>query len=144
TVGVHEPQVGDLAGHRDECPGVQAAPAYLRHDPQGDIAAQLLRYVREISKQELKHAPAGYEPGDKIGQTGVEAAYDGYLRGRPGLAKLRVDSLGNPHGQLKPTVDPYPGSAIRLTLDVRVQRAAEQALQKGMAIARASACYGCW
>jgi penicillin-binding protein 2 len=143
-VGVHEPIVYYVGERKDEFPGVVFANSFLRHYPQGAVAAQLLGYVSEISKQQLKHAPAGYEPGDKIGQTGVEAAYDGYLRGRPGLAKLRVDSLGNPHGQLKPTVDPYPGSAIRLTIDVRVQRAAQQALQKGMALARASACYGCW
>ena len=143
-VGVHEPVVYYLWERKDEFPGVQTATSYLRHYPQGTVAAQLLGYVTEISKQELKHAPAGYEPGDKIGQTGVEKTYDGYLRGRPGQAKLRVDSLGNPHGQLKPTVRPYPGSAIRLTIDVRVQRASEQALQLGMERARASACYGCW
>ncbi len=143
-VGVHLPVVYYLYEHKDEFPGVQTASSYLRHYPQGSIAAQLLGYVGEISPQELRHAPAGYQPGDKIGQTGVEAAFDGYLRGRPGQAKLRVDSLGNPRGQLKPTVQPYPGNAIRLTLDARVQRAAEEALQLGMERARADACYGCW
>src|SRR5439155_17922679 len=143
-VGVHAPQVNYIAERKDEFPGVQLASSYLRHYPNGDLAAQLLGYVSEISPHELKHAPVGYEPGDKIGQTGVEASFDGYLRGRPGQAKLRVDSLGNPRGQLQSAVQPYPGSAIRLTIDVHLQRAAEQALQLGMERARASACYGCW
>jgi penicillin-binding protein 2 len=143
-VGVHEPQVRYIAERKDQFPGVDVAQSYLRHYPYGSLAAQVLGYVSEISREQLKHAPAGYLPGDKIGQAGIESAYDGYLRGRPGQAKLRVDSLGVPRGQVTQTVVAYPGSSIRLTIDVRLQRTAEQALQEGMARARANGCYGCW
>src|SRR5262249_37699089 len=81
---------------------------------------------------------------DKVGQAGVESAFDGYLRGVPGSEQLRVNSLGVPQGAVRPVTQPAPGNAIRLTLDLKLQQAAQQALQYGMEQARASNCYGCW
>jgi penicillin-binding protein 2 len=142
--GIHRDQYYYLSEHKDQFPGVSLVDAYIRHYPYGATASQLLGYVSEISKQELNHAKPGYRAGDKIGQTGVESSFDAYLRGQPGLSKLRVDSRGNPRGTLTPTNLPQPGSAIRLTIDVRVQKAAQDALTIGMQRAKASNCYGCW
>jgi penicillin-binding protein 2 len=142
--GVREDQVTYLMEHREDFPGLEISDSYLRRYPQGPIASQVLGYVGEVTKEQLDERGAAYAPGDKIGQAGVEAAFDGVLRGEPGQRKLRVDSLGNPRGQLTPTRDVTPGSAIRLTLDVNLQRAAEDALQFGIQRARDSECYGCW
>jgi penicillin-binding protein 2 len=141
-----EPEAQYLYERQDEFPGVEIASAFLRDYPQGVLAAHLLGYVGEVSKEQLKRRPkAGYRAGDRIGQAGIEAAYDGYLRGRPGLAQLRVDSLGHPRSDLERSQLPQPGNSIRLTLDVRVQRTAEQALREWVANARAqSDCFGCW
>jgi penicillin-binding protein 2 len=79
-----------------------------------------------------------------IGQTGVEAYYDKYLRGIAGSSQLRVDSLGKPISLVLPKVPPHPGNAVRLTLDVKIQKAAEEALRYGIDRARNSQCYGCW
>jgi penicillin-binding protein 2 len=143
-VGVHLPQVNYLYERREQFPGLQVADTYIRHYPYGDAAAQLLGYVSEISKRQLKHAAPGYHSGDKIGQSGVESSFDAYLRGRPGLAKVRVDALGNPRTALEKTLRPEPGQAVRLTIDVRLQQAAQDALQYGIERARADNCYGCW
>src|SRR5207244_4677892 len=86
----------------------------------------------------------GYRAGDTIGQTGVEAYYDKYLRGTAGLAQLRVDSLGRPLSPFVPKIPPHSGNAIRLTLDLKLQIAAEQALRYGIDRAQHSGCYGCW
>ena len=142
--GIHKDQYNYIAEHRDEFPGVQLVDSYIRHYPYGATASQLLGYVSEISAQQLKHAGPGYRAGDKIGQTGIESSFDSYLRGVPGQSKLRVDSLGNPRGTLTPTKAASPGSTVRLTIDVRLQRAAQDALAIGMERAKAAHCYGCW
>jgi penicillin-binding protein 2 len=77
----------------------------------------------------------GYRAGDRIGQSGVEGAYDRWLRGTPGRAELRVDSLGRPKSALTLTQMPRPGSTVRLTVDIGLQRAAERALAHGIALA---------
>ncbi len=143
-VGVHEPQIAYLYERREQFPGLQIADSYIRHYPYGSVAAQLLGSVSEISPNQLKHAGSEYHAGDKIGQAGVEAAFDAYLRGRPGLSKLRVDALGTPRAALQKSLQPQPGSAVRLTIDVRLQQAAQQALAYGIERARSSNCYGCW
>jgi penicillin-binding protein 2 len=126
-----------LIEHADEFPGVQVVNTYLRSYPQGTLAAQLLGYVSEISPAQLKQLHRkGYQPGDKIGQGGLEATYDSYLRGRPGLAQLRVDSLGRARSQLVVKRDPGPGESIQTTLDVKLQRVAQQAIIDGIDLAQ--------
>ena len=126
-----------LIEHADEFPGVQVVNTYLRSYPQGTLAAQLLGYVSEISPAQLKQLHRkGYQPGDKIGQGGLEATYDSYLRGRPGLAQLRVDSLGRARSQLVVKRDPGPGESIKTTLDVKLQRVAQQAILYGIDLAQ--------
>jgi penicillin-binding protein 2 len=122
-----------LEEHQTEFPGVDIAPTALRSYPYGSVGAQLLGYVSEISADQLKQRRGkGYQLGDEIGQAGVEATYDRYLRGRAGLAELRVDSLGRPRGPLVERRFPQPGESIKLTIDVNLQRAAEQALVYGI------------
>jgi penicillin-binding protein 2 len=128
---VGEPQLSYLKERANQFPGLALQESYLRLYPHGPLAAQLLGYVSEVSPDELNHPPAGVRAGDKIGQAGVETAFDGYLRGEPGSEQLLVDSLGTPRGQVKLTSIPKPGDAVRLTLDLRLQQAAEQALVYG-------------
>jgi penicillin-binding protein 2 len=135
--GVGYDLVSYLSEHQQEFPGVHLAQTYLRHYPYGAIGAQLFGYVSEISSSQLKYLQKrGYHLGDKIGQAGVEASYDGYLRGRAGLAEQRVDSLGKPIGQTTIRRNPEPGETIRLTIDAKLQRAAEDALTYGISVAR--------
>jgi penicillin-binding protein 2 len=126
-----------LSEHRDEFPGVEIARAYLRHYPYGTLAAQVLGAVGEVSQQQLDSAAGrGLKPGTEIGQSGVERAYDPYLRGQSGTAHLRVDSLGRPRSALQVSNDPSAGYQLRLTLDVKLQQAAEKALAYGIQSAR--------
>ena len=125
--------------------GVKVVPTYLRYYPHRELAAHVLGYVNDISKEQLKTLRnQGYRGGDTIGQTGVESFYDKYLRGTAGLAQLRVDSLGRPISPIVPTVPPHSGNAIRLTLDLKLQAAAEAAIRYGIERAHASQCFGCW
>lgn len=134
---VGEEQVSYLYEHQAEFPGVEIAQVYLRSYTYGALAAQILGYVGEISPDELARLRrAGYRAGDRIGKAGIEAAFDTYLRGRPGLAQIRVDSLGRPQSTREVREEARAGYALRLTLDVRLQRAAEEALRYGIQLAR--------
>jgi penicillin-binding protein 2 len=141
---VGERQVFYLKEHQYEFPGLTLQDSFLRHYPHGQLASQLFGYVSEVSKQELKKRPFGVVAGDKVGQAGVESAFDAYLRGTPGFNRLRVNSLGIPQGSVEYGPQPQPGNAVRLTLDLRLQEAAQRALAYGIQLARDSNCYGCW
>jgi penicillin-binding protein 2 len=133
---VGEQKVHYLYERRAEFPGVRIAGTYLRNYRHGSLAAQILGYVGEISKEELAALRReGYRPGDRIGKSGVEAAFDTYLRGRAGIAQIRVDSMGNQVSESELRQERRAGFALRLTLDVKLQRAAEEALQYGINLA---------
>ncbi len=139
---VHPDQVMYLSEHQAEFPGVEIAQSYLRRYRYQSLAAHLLGYVTEVSKDQLEQRSlADLRPGDEIGQAGVEATYDGYLRGTPGLAKLRVDSLGRPQSDLVLSQQPEAGYRLRLTIDLQLQQAAERALRLGI---RAAQGEGAW
>jgi penicillin-binding protein 2 len=141
---VHDDQVYFLDEHASEFPGVQIQQTYLRDYPYQSLAAQVVGYVGEISPAELKSRQgkkADYRGGDKIGKSGVEARFDEYLRGLPGAAQIKVDSMGRPQSPVQVRRDAQPGTAVRLTLDIGVQRAAERAIREGIALARANKQY---
>jgi penicillin-binding protein 2 len=137
--GIHDDQIAYLEEHQLDFPGVRLAESYLRSYPHQSLAAHVLGYVGEISPAELKAMRRlGYRLGDVVGQSGVEASYDRYLRGRDGAAQLTVDSRGRPTSAIQVTVNPQPGNELRLTLDLNVQRAAERALRTGIQLAHAN------
>ncbi len=137
--GIHPDQITYLAEHETSFPGVQLAESYLRKYPHQSLAAHILGYVGPITAAEYKaDKKLGYQPTDTVGQAGVEAEYDQYLRGRDGSAQLTVDSRGRPTSAVQPTTLQRPGNALRLTIDIDVQRAAEQALTYGIKLAHAN------
>jgi penicillin-binding protein 2 len=134
-----------LEERAEEFPGVEIATTYLRDYPYGTAAAQALGHVGEITEEQLERRRArGLRAGDKVGQAGVEQAFDDYLRGVPGTNKLRVDSVGRPISDITPSIVPRPGNNVRLTIDAKLQLAAERALVNGIRRARESQCDGCW
>jgi penicillin-binding protein 2 len=134
AVGVPRDVVFYLQERRQEFPGVTIEQTYVRSYPRGPLAAQLLGHVGSVTPEQIKSRR--YRSGDHVGQSGIEAAFDRYLRGRAGLATLRVDSLGRPRGQPRYSDLYQHGLNLRTTLDVKLQRAAERALEYGIAVAR--------
>ncbi len=137
AVDVKAPVVIYLREHQLEFPGVTVEAVAERFYPYGSLAANVLGYVSQISGQELTPARKrqGYQADDQIGKAGVEAAYEDALRGRPGLTKLQVDSKGRVLGVLasQPSVQ---GHDVWLSLDLNVQKLAEESLAQGLAAAR--------
>jgi len=137
--GIHSDLANYLAERQNDFPGVNVVTNPLRKYPYQSLAAHVLGYPGEISADELKRMRKdGYALGDVIGQSGVEAAYDKYLRGRDGIAETRVDSLGRPRSAIVTKQRPEPGYGLRLTLDIDLQRAAERALTYGIGLAHAN------
>jgi penicillin-binding protein 2 len=135
-----------LSERSREFPGMELVESHVRDYPYGTLGAHVLGHVGEVTKEQLgRRAYAELVPGDKVGQAGVEAAFDRYLRGTAGLQRLLVDSLGKPRSDFTPLKTPMPGNDVTLTIDADLQNAAERALEHGIRIARDSQCSGgCW
>lgn len=128
-----------LAERQDEFPGVTQQPVSIRAYPYGEMAAQTLGYVGQVSPRELKlRAFRGVPQGTVVGQEGIEYYYDLYLRGRPGAEHVEVNALGEAEpSNLAPT-QPIAGHSLKLTLDLGLQREGEKALRDGIGLANAN------
>ncbi len=125
-----------VSEHQEDFPGVQAVPLAVRSYPNGPLGANIVGYVGEIGPDELdRRKGKGYELGDMVGRAGAEQTYEKYLHGRSGEDRLEVDARGQVVGHLS-TVPPRPGHDVRLTIDLDVQRLAEESLAQGIEAAR--------
>jgi penicillin-binding protein 2 len=118
-----------LLENKESFPGVSVERTYVRKYPEGTLAAHILGLVGQISPRQLKQQKyRGLQPGDIIGQAGVEYRYDRFLRGTAGSQRIQVDALGRPRGTLgnRPA---QAGDNLRLTLDSSLQEVGESALR---------------
>jgi penicillin-binding protein 2 len=127
-----------LAERQNEFPGVVQQPVSIRAYPFGDMAAQVLGYVGQISEDEVKQpAFRGVQAGTVVGQEGLEYYYDHYLRGQTGVQRVEVNASGYPvPSRLAPT-PPRSGHSLQVTLDLGLQKESEKALLEGIENARA-------
>lgn len=121
--------------HQELFPGVDAIQVPIRRYNHGSLMAHLLGYVGEINDVELSDND-GYELGDLIGKSGVEASFEADLRGKPGTEELEIERQGRVVGVLR-TKEPVKGHDLQLTVDLDVQRLAEESLAQGIAAAHA-------
>ena len=127
----------DLAwvdAHTLEFPMLLVREQPQRRYPANGVLAHVLGYVGEISPEQLKqdkykdYADNPYHPGDIIGQEGLEATYDRYLRGKDGYREVEVDSRGRIQRELA-VVKPQPGQDLVTTIDLDLQLTAEEQLK---------------
>jgi penicillin-binding protein 2 len=127
-----------LAERQNDYPGVVQEPVSIRAYPYGEMAAQVLGYVGQVSESELKTRPfRGVNQGTVVGQEGLEYYYDRYLRGQPGVQRVEVDAAGYPVPSALAPTDPVAGHSLKVTLDLGLQRESEKALAEGIENARA-------
>ncbi|HEY4014752.1 MAG TPA: penicillin-binding protein 2 [Polyangiaceae bacterium] len=146
--------IAELKQHTDELAGVEVVSAPVRFYPYKNLGAHMLGYVAEIDAETLakfrprgyddlpredqqRENPLGYEAGDTVGATGIEHAWESYLRGQRGWEKRVVDARGryrsgpeaerlvDPPGNL----DPIPGRDLRLSVDIELEQAIEKAMR---------------
>jgi penicillin-binding protein 2 len=118
--------------HPGKFPGVTVEKVFVRDYPDEDEAAQILGHANEVSEEELEAGPyKGFEPGEIVGQEGLEYTYDKILRGTPGISRYQVNASGEPTpgGKLTST-PPQPGNNLKLAINPAMQRAGEAALSE--------------
>jgi penicillin-binding protein 2 len=115
-----------VESHLFELPGVITDVRPRRDYLEGELAAHLLGQLGEIRKQQLETREfAEYRAGEVVGQTGVERLMENALRGREGGRNVVVDVAGRVVDVLGERA-PDPGGNVVLTLDLDLQRAAEE------------------
>lgn len=123
------PLVYYLQEHQRDFPGVTVERIFVRSYRGGTLGAHIFGQVGEVTKEQLAEPRyEALEPGDQIGQTGVEYQYDHLLRGQPGATRLQVDALGRPRGGELSSQEATAGNDLRLTIDADVQQAGEDAV----------------
>jgi penicillin-binding protein 2 len=109
-------------------PGVNVLVEPQRRARFGSLACHLLGYAGEVDEGELRRVvDQTLRPGQWVGKTGLEKLYDGLLRGTDGGLQFEVDALGR-HLQVVRRIPSTPGNDIHLTIDRRLQAAAETGL----------------
>lgn len=137
TVSIVEENRYDLPGVEIQVESRRGYPTFAGDHP---LAPHLLGYVGLIDANQYAHMKSqGYRYGDQIGKRGIERLKEAQMRGQEGVKYIEVNARGREVGSFPDkTQPPIPGNDIMLTLDWRLQQAAEQAFSddlKGSLIA---------
>jgi penicillin-binding protein 2 len=125
-------EIAWVDAHQLEFPALRVEQTPQRRYPANGVLAHVLGYVQEVSPEQLEEPrfkEKHYKPGDIIGQNGLESTYDENLRGRDGYRKVIVDSRGHIQKEIE-VVPPARGQDLVTTIDLDLQQAAEDQLQK--------------
>lgn len=120
--------VAIVLAHRWELPGIIINVVPTRNYEFGKLGAHVLGYIREITRPQLDDPRfAGYQMNDEIGQFGLEARWERFLQGKRGVQNVIVNATGSKMGDF--SFEPeIAGHNLTLTIDLEVQKAADEAL----------------
>ena len=122
--------VSIIEEQKSQYPGVVIEVTPIRDYILKQEGAHTFGYVSEINDTELeKMKDEGYKSGDIIGKFGIEKIYDKELRGENGGQQVEVDVSGKPV-QILGRKEPVPGDDLELTIDIKLQQAAEKAVDE--------------
>jgi penicillin-binding protein 2 len=117
-----------IESRRLELPMLSVEVESRRNYLYGTLAAHALGYVGEVSEDQIKTETTGeYDLGEIVGKAGVEKQYDSELKGVKGWKQVVVNSLGREIQEVEEGRKPNPGRALRLSIDLDLQRALEEA-----------------
>lgn len=120
-------EVAAVAVNRHRLPGVEISSRLSRHYPWDTHTSHIVGYVGRISESELKTIDASnYAATTHIGKVGVERSYEDVLHGKVGYEQVETNARGRALRVLERT-PPVPGKNLHLSIDLRLQVAAEQA-----------------
>jgi len=123
-----------LREQQGDLPGVSIEAAPVRNYSTGALTSAILGYLGPIPAslaQQLEEL--GFVADrDRIGYSGIEAAYQAVLSGTNGFKQVEEDVAGRPLREVGEVRQPTPGSSLRLTIDTRLQAAADTALRNRM------------
>lgn len=119
-------QVAAIAAHRAEHKELEVHPTTRRRVPLGPMVAHVVGQLGEVTPEQLSQNP-DFRPGQLVGRSGLERAYQHVLGGEQGNVVVVVDALGRQVSTLEEE-KPLPGKPLTVTLDLRLQREAAKAL----------------
>lgn len=114
-----------VESHREDLPVLELMMVQRRRYQYGEMLANTIGYVGEVSEKELERSDGRYRPGDIVGKAGLEREYNSTLEGTDGMRRMVVNSVGAPVRTL-PDVPAIPGKPIQLTIDYDLQAVAEK------------------
>jgi penicillin-binding protein 2 len=132
-----EDEIDRFAVNRWRFPGVDVVPYLTRRYPLGEMFAHVVGYVGRIDADDVDRLdPVRYKGTSHVGRSGIERSYEDMLHGTPGYELLEVNADGRTQRVLE-THAPKPGKNLYLSIDVRLQKAAEEAFagRPGAAVA---------
>ncbi|MFT8275568.1 penicillin-binding protein 2 [Kerstersia gyiorum] len=114
-------------------PGVEIKARWVREYPFGEVAAHVIGYVGRLSEQDFANLEergqlGNYRGTDVIGKKGLEKTWEEALHGRTGIEEVEVTARGRPVRVLRRTM-PEPGRNLYLSLDIHLQKVAEDAFE---------------
>ncbi|MBD8900218.1 penicillin-binding protein 2 [Rhodanobacter sp. DHG33] len=123
-----EDEIDRFAVNRWRFPGVDVVPYQNRRYPLGELFAHVIGYVSRIDADDLDRLdPSLYKGTTHVGRIGIERSYEDVLHGTPGYQLVEVNADGRTQRVLQ-THPAMAGKNIYLSIDARIQKAAEQAL----------------
>lgn len=123
-----EDEVARFSVHRHEFPGVELEATLVRSYPEAGHTAHVIGYVSAINERDLERIDqSNYKGTSHIGKSGIERQYESILHGATGVRKVEENNVGRLVNELERT-PPEPGHDIFLTIDIKVQKIAEKAL----------------
>ncbi|MGN6328681.1 MAG: penicillin-binding protein 2 [Rhodanobacter sp.] len=124
-----EDEIDRFAVNRWRFPGVDVVPYLTRRYPLGEAFAHVVGYVGRIDADDVDRLdPVRYKGTSHVGRSGVERSYENTLHGQPGYELVEVNADGRTQRVLE-THAPVPGSNLYLSIDARLQKAAEAAFE---------------
>lgn len=122
---------------KSDLSGISVLKQPIRDYPHGDLASSILGYIGKIDpeKQEYYELKGYNIYEDYIGKAGIESVYEQQLRGTRGEERIEINKYGRKLKSLGEML-PYPGNNVQLTIDWKIQRAAEMALDDTLASLR--------
>ena len=124
-----EDEVARFAVDRHRFPGVDVHARLTRNYPLDLLTAHLVGYVGRINEAELdKLDTSNYQGTNFFGKTGVELFYENELHGQVGYEQVEINAQGRTLRVLD-RIDSVPGKNIYLSIDIELQRVAQEALE---------------
>ncbi len=130
---LNETEAAWFSAHSLRFPGVELRARWVREYPQGKVAGHVVGYVGRIAESDVAMLEdqgelGNYRGTDIIGKKGIEKTYESVLHGKTGFEEVEVTARGKPVRRLR-KLDPIPGSNLVLSLDLELQRIAEEAFK---------------
>ena len=146
AIDVSRHVVAAIYAHPGVFDGVSIEERTQRSYPNGTLAAHIVGYTGTVTQEQLENSKTAdggfvYAHGDIVGQTGVELQYESALQGVRGEQTVYVDASGQVLDH-STSIEPQSGSDVVLTIDAKVQKAAEDALVDAIKVSRAAGFLG--